>query len=143
MEVSAIATCCDCGSGVCPTCRNKMFGRNYCDVCAAKLEDKLVAKPAPAAAPVPAVAPAQVVVHSTPPQPAPPLRYGKSPGVATALSFFLAGAGQIYCGRVGRGLAIMVATYSLMPVLIGVPLWFWQLFDASTCAREENVRAQY
>lgn len=133
LEVAAIATCCDCGSGVCQTCRNKMFGRNYCDVCAARLEDKMVAPRAEEK-------PTQVIVHQQAPRAPVPYGLTKHPGLAAILSIFWPGIGQIYAGRVGRGLAVMFWTFLLTPILIGVFIWFWQIFDAANIAREENDR---
>lgn len=58
----------------------------------------------------------------------------KSPFVASALSVFLPGAGQLYAERTERGLAVMVSTLALTPVsmYLGLGLWAWQVFDAAT-----------
>ena len=58
----------------------------------------------------------------------------KSPVVASAMSAFLPGAGQIYAHRTARGLLLLVATLALTPIYIGIGLWFWQVFDAAKCA---------
>ncbi len=130
---SAEAVCCECRSGVCGTCRNKMFGRNYCDNCAAQLEQKVMSGGAAAQRPS-----AAVVVHQTPPAVfrAPAVR--KDPTAAALLSVFFPGAGQLYTGRVGRGIGLFFATCALMPVGIGMLLWAAQIYDAYTCARDHN-----
>ena len=87
----------------------------------------------------------------------------KSTGIATLLSFLWAGLGQLYVGRIGRGLGLMlgylfavlfglffvvtgflfggigVATGGV--VLFGVfylVLWVWNIFDAYSLANEYN-----
>ena len=60
----------------------------------------------------------------------------KSPHVASALSAFLPGAGQIYAARTTRGACILVGTIALTPVYVGLAIWLWQVFDAATCARD-------
>ena len=76
--IDAVAVCCDCGNGVCGTCRNKMFGRNYCDVCASGLEQKMMKRQAPQ--------PPQVVFPPGLPQHALPPHLYKNPTVAAVLS---------------------------------------------------------
>jgi len=69
----------------------------------------------------------------------------KNPGVATLLSFFFMGAGQIYNGQIGKGVAYIVL-YSisllLMFVLIGfitTPiLWIIGMVDANSSANHIN-----
>ncbi|MGM0574872.1 MAG: hypothetical protein ACQEXJ_03955 [Myxococcota bacterium] len=125
----ATAVCCDCGNGVCATCRNKMFGRNYCDACAMRLEEKMLARNDTPRT--------EVVVQQRlgPPATAGP---GKSPAVAAALSVVFPGAGQLYCGRTGRGIGVFIGTVVLTPVFIGWLLWFAQIFDAMNIAKEHN-----
>ena len=62
----------------------------------------------------------------------------KSPFIASALSVFLPGAGQIYAERTARGLCVMALTIALTPVYVGVGLWAWQVFDAASCARSPS-----
>ena len=57
----------------------------------------------------------------------------KSPLVASALSVFLPGAGQIYAERTQRGVLVMIGTIALTPVYVGLGLWAWQVFDAASC----------
>ena len=61
----------------------------------------------------------------------------KSPFIASALSVFLPGAGQIYAERTTRGVCVMVSTIALTPVYVGLGLWAWQVFDAASCARDQ------
>ena len=132
---AAEAVCCECRAGVCGTCRNKMFGRNYCDTCAAQLEQKVMAGGAGQRPQT------SVVVHESAPAvfqvPVP----RKDPTAAALLSVFFPGAGQLYSGRVGRGIGIFFATWTLMTVGIGVILWGAQIYDAYTCARDHNRAA--
>lgn len=129
----AAAVCCECGDAVCVSCRNKMFGRNYCDVCASKVEERYLARQE---APRP-----QVVVHQAS-APLGLLPERKSAGLAVFLSFLFPGAGQMYCGRVGRGLLFMFLTMLGFGAFFipGFALWIAQLFDAASTANRENAR---
>ncbi|MCB9726994.1 MAG: hypothetical protein H6744_06010 [Deltaproteobacteria bacterium] len=129
--IDAVAVCCDCGNGVCGTCRNKMFGRNYCDVCASGLEQKMMKRQAPQ--------PPQVVFPPGLPQHALPPHLYKNPTVAAVLSAFIPGAGQVYAGRVGRGVGVFIGTLVLTPIFVGWFLWLAQIFDAHTTAKEHNL----
>lgn len=67
----------------------------------------------------------------------------KDPTLAAILSFLITGAGQIYVGQVGRGIAFMIAqviNVALMSVLIGfitTPLTaIWCIWDAYKLAKE-------
>ncbi|MCL2143100.1 MAG: hypothetical protein FWH44_02430 [Methanomassiliicoccaceae archaeon] len=83
----------------------------------------------------------------------------KNEGVAALLSLLWGGAGQIYVGKLVRGLAIMAAYFVIL--LIGVPilflgglgtavvwiilcgilyfvLWIWNIFDAYNLAKAYN-----
>ncbi|MDR2698797.1 MAG: hypothetical protein LBB30_03885 [Candidatus Methanoplasma sp.] len=87
----------------------------------------------------------------------------KSTGIAVLLSFFWAGLGQLYVGKIGRGLAMMVGFFLIVffgvfstitgllslnidgavgsVVLFGVlhvVLWVWNIFDAYNQANEYN-----
>ncbi|MFP5346709.1 MAG: hypothetical protein ACLGIA_06760 [Actinomycetes bacterium] len=70
----------------------------------------------------------------------------KSAGLAAVLSLLLVGAGQMYCGRVGRGFAFLAAyivSWLLMAVFIGfllVPaILIWALVDAISLANRHNA----
>ena len=62
----------------------------------------------------------------------------KSPFMASVLSVFLPGAGQIYAERTPRGLCVMVSTIALTPLYVGLGIWAWQVFDAAACARDRT-----
>lgn len=70
----------------------------------------------------------------------------KSPGVAVLLSLLWTGAGQIYCGRAGRGLAFMAAAFVsavLILMIVGLILlpivWIWAAVDAHSLAQRQNT----
>lgn len=70
----------------------------------------------------------------------------RSAGLAALLSILLVGAGQMYCGRVGRGFAFLgasILSYLLMFVLIGFLLapavFIWALVDAINLASRHNA----
>lgn len=83
----------------------------------------------------------------------------KEPWLAVVLSYFLAGIGQIYSGRMRRGIALVLAELALYFLLIwsllspkceilvtgGLllalgALRIWNLFDAHKCARKTNTQ---
>ena len=69
----------------------------------------------------------------------------KNPGVATVLSFFFMGLGQIYNGQIGKGIVFIVLyaiSVALMLVIVGfitTPiLWLWGMVDANKSAKKIN-----
>jgi len=69
----------------------------------------------------------------------------KNPGVATVLSFFFMGLGQIYNGQLGKGIIFIVLyaiSVALMLVFVGfitTPiLWLWGMVDANKSAKKIN-----
>jgi TM2 domain-containing membrane protein YozV len=69
----------------------------------------------------------------------------KSTGIAVVASFFIPGLGQIYCGKILRGIGILIAAIiaaCLIIVVIGLIiyplLWIWNLYDAYTLAKKIN-----
>ncbi len=75
-----------------------------------------------------------------------PPKFYKNPSVATILSFFFMGLGQIYNGQIGRGLIFIVLyiiSIVLMFVIIGfitTPiLWIWGMIDANSSAKKINI----
>jgi len=71
----------------------------------------------------------------------------KNPGVAAFLSFLWTGAGQIYNGQIGVGLALMalqVVNFVLLFVLIGFltgfATWCFAIWHAYITAQEFNRR---
>ena len=74
-------------------------------------------------------------MESTTPQP--PVFF-KNPTVATILSFFIMGLGQLYNGQIGKGVGFFVVymvSIGLMFVVVGfitTPiLWIWEIGRAS------------
>lgn len=70
----------------------------------------------------------------------------KSTILAAVLSFFIPGLGQIYDGKVGRGISffivicILYALYFLIfPLLIGFLLWIYCIYDAYRIAKNINL----
>jgi TM2 domain-containing membrane protein YozV len=75
----------------------------------------------------------------------------KSPGVAVLLTFLWLGAGHLYAGRTGTGVALLVyggllwlLCLTLIGALIGVPLWLVSvplaMVMAARAARDSNAR---
>jgi TM2 domain-containing membrane protein YozV len=69
----------------------------------------------------------------------------KNPGVAAVLSFFFTGLGQIYNGRLLKGLAFMAigaVNIALMFIVIGLitgPIfWIYNIYDAYSDAERIN-----
>jgi len=72
-------------------------------------------------------------------------KFYKNPAVATILSFFFMGLGQIYNGQIGKGILFLVAyiiSLLLMFILIGLIttpiLWIWGMIDANNSAKRIN-----
>lgn len=88
----------------------------------------------------------QPLPHVVVSPPAPPVYY-KNPGVATILSFFWMGAGQIYNGQIGKGILFIILyaiSAMLMFLLIGfitTPiLWIIGMIDANSAAKSINLQ---
>ncbi len=71
----------------------------------------------------------------------------KSPEVAAILSFLIVGLGQIYCGRIARGIIFFVVgivCILLAILIIGIPLalvwWIWNVVDAYRLAKRINTK---
>jgi TM2 domain-containing membrane protein YozV len=64
----------------------------------------------------------------------------KSPGVALLLSFLICGAGQMYCGRVGKGILMLLGCIALWVIVMGWTIWIWSMIDAYTTAKNMNMR---
>lgn len=70
----------------------------------------------------------------------------KSPGVAVLLSLLLTGAGQIYCGKAGRGIAFFcaglfawVALFFIIGFILLPAVWIWAAVDAASLAKRQNA----
>ena len=64
----------------------------------------------------------------------------KSAGVALLLSFLICGAGQMYCGRVGKGVLMLIGCIALWFIFLGWIIWIWSMIDAYTTAKDMNLR---
>lgn len=93
----------------------------------------------PPAPPPPAPPPAQPMQQ---PYPVGPPRQiilkEKDTGIAAVLSLIIPGLGQMYIGKVGRGVLILIVTIILSMVLIGLIIWIWNIFDAYNLAKKYN-----
>lgn len=76
-----------------------------------------------------------------------PPKFYKNPTVATILSFFIMGLGQIYNGQIGKGVLFIVlyaVSFALMFVVIGfitTPiLWIVGMVDANRSAKKINEK---
>ena len=64
----------------------------------------------------------------------------KSAGVALLLSFLICGAGQMYCGRVGKGFLMLFGAIALWFILLGWIIQIWSMVDAYQTAKQMNLR---
>ncbi|MFQ5531788.1 MAG: hypothetical protein ACE5ES_04195 [Candidatus Nanoarchaeia archaeon] len=64
----------------------------------------------------------------------------KEPWVAVLLSFVITGAGQMYCGRVGKGVVLLIGAIigGMLFLLPGLMVWAYGMFDAYNMAQEIN-----
>lgn len=129
-----VETCQECGKSVSQTAK-------FCKHCGANLAP---AQESPRPVVGPSAQPPRAA--SATPQAGPPVFY-KNPGISTLLSFFFMGAGQIYNGEIGKGIAFLIMyafSLLLMFVLIGfitTPiLWIWGMVDANGSAKRINER---
>ena len=74
-----------------------------------------------------------------------PPKFYKNPSIATILSFFFMGLGQIYNGQIGKGIVFIILygiSVALMFVVIGFVttpiLWIWGMVDANNSAKKIN-----
>ncbi|MDP8206734.1 MAG: hypothetical protein P9L92_08745 [Candidatus Electryonea clarkiae] len=74
-----------------------------------------------------------------------PPKYYKNPAIATILSFFYAGLGQLYNGQIVKGIVFIVAyaiSVLLMWVVVGFVttpiIWIWGMIDANSSAKKIN-----
>jgi TM2 domain-containing membrane protein YozV len=64
----------------------------------------------------------------------------KSPGVALLLSLIICGAGQMYCGRIGKGILMLIGCLALWFIFLGWTIWIWSMIDAYATAKDMNLR---
>lgn len=76
-----------------------------------------------------------------------PPKFYKNPSIATMLSFFFMGLGQIYNGQIGKGvlfIILYIISVALMYAGIGVIttpiLWIWGMIDANNSAKKINEK---
>jgi len=76
-----------------------------------------------------------------------PPKFYKNPSIATILSFFYMGLGQIYNGQIGKGIVFIILygiSVALMFVVIGfvtTPIfWIWGMVDANNSAKKINEK---
>jgi len=76
-----------------------------------------------------------------------PPKFYKNPSIATILSFFFMGLGQIYNGQIGKGIIFIILygiSVALMWVVIGFVttpiLWIWGMVDANNSAKKLNEK---
>jgi TM2 domain-containing membrane protein YozV len=62
----------------------------------------------------------------------------KSPTLAVILSLLIPGLGQIYLGRIGKGILFFILTILLSLVLVGFIVWIFNVYDAYKTAEEYN-----
>ena len=74
----------------------------------------------------------------------------KNAGFAAVLSLIIPGAGQMYAGRIGRGLLFLFIVIPLtaiialfffwliLPIFLPLAFWIWNIFDAANLCREYN-----
>ena len=57
----------------------------------------------------------------------------KNEGIAILLSVIIPGAGQIYLGRVGKGIVILLTFWLILP-------WIYGVYDAYKSVKDYNAR---
>ncbi|MHA1595730.1 MAG: zinc-ribbon domain-containing protein [Candidatus Baldrarchaeia archaeon] len=129
----------------CPYCGAQLPpGASFCPKCGASVQ----VAPATPTTQQPATPVTTTPVSPPPTRPPTTVVVGaKSPGVAAILSLLIPGLGQIYVGRVGRGLLILfivmpltfvIASLTLIFVFLPLIIWIWQIFDAYNLAKKYN-----
>lgn len=68
----------------------------------------------------------------------------KAPWVAVILSLVITGAGQMYCGRVGKGVLLLIGAIVgwMIFEMIGIAVWIYAMIDAYNIAHEINEEFQ-
>jgi len=74
-------------------------------------------------------------------------KFYKNPTIATVLSFFVMGLGQIYNGQIGKGvlfIVLYIISWVLIYAVVGFVttpiLWIWGMVDANKSAQKINER---
>ena len=76
----------------------------------------------------------------------------KNSGLAALLSLIIPGLGQMYAGRIARGLVffflgiqltVIIAVFFfwlILPIFLPLAFWIWNIFDAHRLCNEYNRR---
>jgi len=76
----------------------------------------------------------------------------KNAGLAAVLSLIIPGLGQVYSGRLGRGLIFfflgipctdfiaILFFWLILPLFLPLAFWIWNVFDANNLCKEYNRR---
>jgi TM2 domain-containing membrane protein YozV len=76
----------------------------------------------------------------------------KNSGLAAVLSLIIPGLGQMYAGKIGRGLfflfigiplTVIIALFFfwlILPLFLPLAFWIWNIFDAYNICNEYNRR---
>ena len=125
-------------------------GAKYCSNCGASIDEKAEICPK-----------CGVRVSEPPVSRIPIIPEQKNVGLAVVLSFFIPGLGQIYCGKVARGLGIIVLSILMflmfgfaaasnpnssdaaVPLLLWILVYLWNLYDAYKLAGKINRGEAY
>ena len=62
----------------------------------------------------------------------------KSPALACILSLLIVGLGQMYNGRIGKGIAMMLGAIVLWAILLGWIIQIWSVIDAYSEAKSKR-----
>ena|SRR3990167_2147284 len=60
------------------------------------------------------------------------IKTDKNPILAAVLSFIIPGLGQIYCGKIARGIVILFTAWLVIP-------WIYGIFDAYSLAQGKST----
>ena len=139
----------------CPNCgKTSMEGAKFCENCGTALPTGSAPSQPSAQAPPQYQAQPQ---YQSQPYSAPP-QYGqpvyatvplKSAGLAAVLALIIPGLGHIYLGKIGDGIVYLVLSvvlgalfFLIVPLIILLILWIWQIFDAYNKANQYNAAVQ-
>jgi TM2 domain-containing membrane protein YozV len=127
-----------CSIVICPNCGKNTPEGKFCEHCGASVQTARTFQQALAPQPAAAQPVAAPVTGNT----------KKSAGVATILSFFIPGLGQIYNGQIGKGIGMIILAIIfglLWSLVIGIPLylilWIYGMYDAYSTANKINAGA--
>lgn len=133
----AAGTCTRCGRFFCTECLVVVSGRYLCRACVSAAFDEQQRQQTAATAPPPLIINnnANANANANAQNWAPYQGVRKSAGLAAFLSFLIPGLGQLYCGRIGRGILFFLGSVLLAPFFIGIGIWIWNIIDAYAVAQ--------